>query len=172
MEAGVFPGPDRNRDVAFVHEQSRNRMSATLSLLFLLFSLAGLGLGLPRDAAADSVEAGAPVPVAPEPTPEPLPQIRLRGEVVETACFIMAGRRGAEHRQCAIASARAGQQLGVLDEKTNVLYVAVVDRQAGETESPLLPFIAHRVEVRGQPLEHGELPAIIVSDVRSLRSPR
>lgn len=158
--------------MAFMHEQSRDRTHATFSLLFLLFSVAGLALASPRPATADSVDAGAPVRVAPEPTPEPPPQIRLRGEVVETACFIMAGRRGAEHRQCAIASARAGQQLGVLDEKTNVLYVAVVDRQAGETESPLLPFIAHHVEVRGRPLEHGELPAIIVSDVRSLRSPR
>ncbi len=158
--------------MAFLHEQSRSRTRATFSLLFLLFSSAASELSAPPEAAADSVDAGAPVRVAPRPTPEPPPQIRVRGEVVETACFIMAGRRGAEHQQCAIASARAGQQLGVLDEKTNVLYVAVVDRQAGETESPLLPFIAHRVEVRGQPLEHGDLPALIVSDVRSLRSPR
>ena len=106
------------------------------------------------------------------PPPEPRPEIRLRGEVVETACFIMGNRRGAEHRQCAIASARAGQDLGVLDEKSKQLYVAIVDRRDAGAENPLLPFIAHRVDVRGELLEYGDLPALIVTNVKSLRAPK
>ena len=108
----------------------------------------------------------------PEVTAEPRPQIRVRGEVVETGCFIIGGRKGPDHEQCAIACARAGQDLGVLDEKTKQLYVAVVDRRSGPSQNPLMPFIAHRVEVRGEPLEYGELPALIISDVKSLSGPR
>lgn len=84
----------------------------------------------------------------------------------------MGNRRGAEHRQCAIASARAGQDLGVLDEKSKQLYVAIVDRRDADAENPLLPFIAHRVDVRGELLEYGDLPALIVTDVKSLRAPK
>lgn len=113
-----------------------------------------------------------PAEPTPDPTPAPRPEVRLRGEVVETGCFVIGGRKGAQHEQCAIACARAGQGLGVLDEKTKTLYVAVLDHRDGPTENPLLPFIAHRVEVRGTLLEYGELPAIIVSDVKSLRPPR
>ncbi len=110
-------------------------------------------------------------PVAADPTPEPRPEILLRGEVVETACFVIGNRRGETHRQCAIASARAGQDLGILDEKTGQLHVAIVDRRADTAQSPLVAFIAHRVEVRGEPLEYGELPSLIVHDVRSLGPP-
>jgi len=124
---------------------------------------------------ADDVSGAGSVEVVPEPpesTPEPRPQVRLRGEVVETGCFVIGGRRGQEHEQCAIACARAGQDLGILDERTKRLHLAVVDRRSGPAENPLLPFIAHRVEVRGEVLEYGELPAVIVSDVRSLGRPR
>lgn len=117
-------------------------------------------------AAIGAVPAGASG--IPRATPEPPAQIRLRGEVVETGCFVIGGRRGEQHRQCAIACARAGQPLGVLDEKTDTLYLVVVDRRSGPVENPLLPYIAQRVEVRGEPLEYGDLPALIVSGVRSL----
>lgn len=135
-----------------------------------------VALGGPTAARADEIiqttsRAAAPM-ATPEPTPEPRPQVRLRGEVVETACFIIGNRRGAEHEQCAIASARAGQDLGILDEKTKTLYVAIVDHRIEGAENPLMPFIAHRVEASGVLLdEYGDLPAISVTKVRSLRPP-
>lgn len=107
-----------------------------------------------------------------EPTPEPVPRVRIRGEVVETACFIIGNRTGEVHRQCAIASARAGQDLGILDEKTKTLYLAVVDHRAEGAANPLTPFIAHRVEAYGVLMEYGDLPALQITKVQSLRPPR
>lgn len=115
-----------------------------------------------------------PTPAPPTPTPAPptpTPSLILRGEVVETGCFIIGNRRGPAHAACATACARAGQDLGVLDEESGLLYVAVVDRRDGPTPNPLLPFIAHRVEVQGRALERGGLPAVVISDVRSLAAP-
>lgn len=168
--------------MAFLHEHRRPRIAARYTPRLLLFAacLVVLGAGLLRHAQADEVmveapasEARAPVERAvPVATPEPVPEIRLRGEVVETACFIIGNRKGDVHRQCAIASARAGQDLGILDEKTQQLFVAIVDRRTENTENPLTPFIAHRVEAYGQVLEYGELPAVILSKVKSLRPPK
>ncbi len=130
---------------------------------------AALLLALLVPASAGSSDVSEAPATGPAATPRPL--ARLRGEVVETGCFLIGGRSGPEHEQCAIACARAGQDLGVLDEKSQTLYVAVVDRRSGPAENPLLPFVAHRVEVRGEILDRGDFPAIVISDVRSLAAP-
>lgn len=97
----------------------------------------------------------------------------IRGEVVETACYVMGGRRGEEHRECGIACARAGQPLGILDEKTKTMLFLVLDRRTHEPSNPLLEHIAARVEVRGHRVERGGISGIVVESVKSLgRRPR
>jgi hypothetical protein len=99
-------------------------------------------------------------------------EVVVTGEVVETACFVMAGRKGSLHRQCATACARAGQPLGILEDGTGTLHVAVFDRTESTPDNPLVALIADRVEVRGTAIERGGVSAIAVKRVRSLSPPR
>jgi hypothetical protein len=92
----------------------------------------------------------------------------LRGEVVETGCFVLGGRRGAEHLQCAIACVRAGQELGILDEKTDTVYLVVQDHTNGRPANPVAEHIAERVEVHGTAIERGGIHGVIVRQVKSL----
>lgn len=111
-------------------------------------------------------------PAANVETPESA-VVTVRGEVVETACYVMADRRGEEHRQCGITCARAGQPLGILDEKTRTLLFLVLDRRGGEPRNPLLDLVASRVEVRGRRFERGGITGIVVDQVKDLgRRPR
>lgn len=92
----------------------------------------------------------------------------LRGEVVETGCFVIGNRHGKKHRQCAIACARAGQDLGILDAKTGVLYVELRDQEEDPVPSQLLAHVAQQVEVRGQILAAGGVQGISINRVRAL----
>ncbi len=94
--------------------------------------------------------------------------IVLRGEVVEPGCFVIGNRRGEAHRQCAIACARGGQDLAILDEKTRLLWLELPDRRAGAAEQQLLPHVAQRVEVRGTPYERGGMRGLRIETVRAL----
>lgn len=96
----------------------------------------------------------------------------LRGEVVETGCFIIGNRRGELHKPCALACARAGQDLGILDDKTKTLYVLVQDLTAGPQPNPLLEHVASKVEVRGTLVERGGINGVVVRQVRSLSPSR
>lgn len=110
---------------------------------------------------------------APAPTPADGPrEAVLRGEVVETACFVIGGRRGEGHRQCALMGARAGESLGVLDDQTKLLYEVVLDLTAGPQANPLLPFVAEKVEVRGTVIERGGINGIVVRQVKGIGPPR
>lgn len=122
---------------------------------------AALGALVAGPALAASAHSAQPTPAAPRETV-------LRGEVVETGCFVMAGRRGEAHRQCAIACARAGQDLAVLDDKTKTAFLLVQDFTAGTPENPLLEHVGHRVEVRGTTVERGGIRGIIVRQVKPL----
>ena len=120
-----------------------------------------------------AIVLGGTVPVLAAPPPEAIePPIVVRGEVVETACYVMAGRRGESHRQCAISCARAGQPLGIVDEASRTLLFLVLDRRGGEPTNPLLDSIASRVEVRGHRLQRGGINAIVVDQVKELGPPR
>jgi hypothetical protein len=98
-------------------------------------------------------------------------EVAIVGEVVETACWVMAARRGESHRACAIASARAGQDLGLLDDKGN-LYLVVRDLTARAEPNPLRDVIAERVEIRGTLIERGGARAILARHVHSLSEPK
>ncbi len=118
-------------------------------------------------AALGALSALAAPPRA-KPTPAAPRETVLRGEVVETGCFIMAGRRGEAHRQCAIACARAGQDLAILDDKTKTAFLVVQDFTAGTPPNPLLEHLGRRVEVRGATVERGGIRGIIVRQVKPL----
>ncbi len=102
------------------------------------------------------------------PAPTRVP-IVLRGEVVEPSCFVVGNRRGESHRQCAIACARAGQDLAILDERSGLLWLELPDRREGHAEQRLLPHIARRVEVSGFAAERGGVRGLTIESVDELR---
>ena len=102
------------------------------------------------------------------PATEPRAAVVLRGEVVEPSCFVVGNRRGESHRQCAIACARAGQDLAVLDERSGLLWLELPDRREGRAEQRLLPHIARRVEVSGFAAERGGVRGLMVESVHEL----
>lgn len=95
----------------------------------------------------------------------------VRGEVVETACFVIGARRGDGHRQCALMSARSGESLGVLDDQTKLLFVLVPDLTGGPQPNPLAPHVAQKVEVRGVTVERGGINGIVARQVKALGPP-
>lgn len=92
----------------------------------------------------------------------------IRGEVVETGCFVIGDRHGPDHRQCAIACARAGQDLGILDEETGLLHIEIRDQRDAPVPSALLGHVAERVEVRGRGWQRGGLQGIEIRQVQTL----
>lgn len=95
-------------------------------------------------------------------------EIMLRGEIVETGCFVIGNRHGPKHRQCAIACARAGQDLGILDQASGLLHVEIRDQREGTKLSTLLPYVAQNVEVRGRPFIRGGIRGIAIDGIRPL----
>lgn len=47
----------------------------------------------------------------------------LKGEIVDLSCYLGHGEKGASHKQCAIKCAKKGIPIGILDEKSGIVYL-------------------------------------------------
>ena len=90
----------------------------------------------------------------------------ITGAVVDVACWVKSGARGEKHKGCATACAKAGGALGILEDTTNKLYIAVAPKPGGDPKEKLMEHIAHKVEVTGSVATRGDVSTIAVQSVK------
>jgi len=89
----------------------------------------------------------------------------LKGEVVDLACYIHQGAGGEDHRDCAIACAKAGGALGILADD-GTLYISLLpDNHKEGPNAKLIDHAAHQVEVKGYVREKGGVKGIMITSV-------
>ena len=78
----------------------------------------------------------------------------VTGEVIDSACYIKSGLKGADHAKCAAGCAKAGIPLALLSDDGKVVWLA--SKEDMETPNEMLtPFVAKRVTLEGQWFEKG-----------------
>ena len=87
----------------------------------------------------------------------------MKGEVVDLWCFLEGGDRGADHKQCAVSCAKAGNPIGLVTEKDDVM-MGLKDHQPGR--EVLLEKMAETVTVEGTLVKKGGVQVIYVSAVK------
>lgn len=94
------------------------------------------------------------------------------GEVVDPACWIVNGARGETHKECAIACAKAGQVLAILEKKTQKLYLVATDKPGEDPNKGLIDFVAQMVLVKGRVYTRGGATGIKVASVEPYTAPK
>jgi hypothetical protein len=91
--------------------------------------------------------------------------VTVKGEVVDLWCFLEGGDRGADHKECAIKCAKAGNPIGLVTEKGDVyVMMGIKDNQPGR--EVLLDKMAETVTVEGALVKKGGSQLIYVSAVK------
>lgn len=95
--------------------------------------------------------------------------VTLTGEVVDLACYLHGGMKGADHKACAVACSNNGVPLGLLDEKTHKLYVDL-GRDAMNKDVPVLKgHEAERVTVTATVYEKDGLPGMTIQTLQAAK---
>lgn len=87
------------------------------------------------------------------------------GEVVDPACWIVNGAKGDQHKECAIACAKAGQVLAILEAKTNKLYLIATENPGEDPNKGVIDFVAQKVTVTGKTYTRGGFTAIKIASI-------
>ena len=94
-------------------------------------------------------------------------QVTIKGEVIDQPCYEgKNGARGEAHKGCAMACAKRGNQMAIVDESNNV-YSITGDYSANKNEK-LIPFVAEMVEAKGVVTEKDGKKTIEVSSIKKL----
>lgn len=84
------------------------------------------------------------------------------GEVIDLACYVGSGSKGADHADCAKSCLKSGQPMGLLtDDGTLVLLVA--DYRDGEPWEALKDLAGEKAEVSGTLAEKDGMRVVTVT---------
>ena len=100
---------------------------------------------------------------------DPGEEVTIRGEVIDPACYLRAGQKGAAHKQCTIACAKAGHDLAIYDPKADTIYFVVEDKLGTNPNVPIRAFAAEMVEVQGTLYSRSGVKGIVVKTVKPVQ---
>jgi hypothetical protein len=103
---------------------------------------------------------------ADKPAPKPA---KVTGEVIDSACYIKSGAKGAGHVGCAQACAKAGIPLALLEDGSNKVVWLASKEDATTPNEQLLPFAGKKVTVTGSWAERGGAKLLVVDSVQAAK---
>lgn len=89
----------------------------------------------------------------------------LKGEVVDVACYLASGARGADHVQCGEACAKAGGALGILTADGKVYVSLLPDDHKNNPNHLLMDHVGKMVEAKGYVRAKGGVNGIMIRSV-------
>jgi len=98
----------------------------------------------------------------------------ITGEVVDAWCYAsqtMGPGRGPGHRACALNCIHGGVSVGILEEKTNLLYIAAKYKGFKGCQELLLPYVGEKVKVSGWVGDLGGCRMLRIQTVEALTGP-
>ena len=91
--------------------------------------------------------------------------VTVKGEVVDLWCYLEGGDHGADHKECAVSCAKAGNPIGLVTEKGDIyVMMGIKDHQPGK--DVLISKMAETVTVEGTLVRKGGTQVIYVSSVK------
>jgi hypothetical protein len=93
------------------------------------------------------------------------PHTTITGEVVDMWCYLEGGDRGAAKKDCATACAKAGNPIGLLDDK-GTLYVAAGLKDHQPAQALLNSRMSDVVTVTGTVVKKGGTQMIYIDSVK------
>lgn len=80
----------------------------------------------------------------------PSEKVTVTGEVIDTYCYSTEGARGMGHKACAMACAKQGIPVGLLEKGTNKVYVLLPDKKETPIPAGVIDKCGEEITVTGQ----------------------
>jgi hypothetical protein len=82
-------------------------------------------------------------------------QVTIKGELVDSLCYVAMGATGAGHKQCAIDCAKAGIPVSILEDGTGKLYTVLPKEDKTGLPDSVISKMGDKVTLKGDLYEKG-----------------
>lgn len=93
--------------------------------------------------------------------------LTVQGEVVDMACYMSKGSKGAAHKACAVLCAKKGVPIGLLTD-AGELYLLLDDHNNPDPYDDAKKLAGERAEVTGKKYAKQGVASIVVASVKGL----
>ena len=93
--------------------------------------------------------------------------VTVKGEIVDLACYLDHGARGAKHQQCALTCLKNGEPMGLLTESGEV-YLLLADHQDAKPFEEAKTYAADQVEITGPVAQKAGITGLTVMSVKKM----
>ena len=92
-------------------------------------------------------------------------EITIKGELVDSLCYVAMNAKGAGHKQCAIACAKAGIPISMLEDGTGKLYTVLPKEDKTGYPESVVNRMGEMVTLKGDLYENGGNRYVTVESV-------
>ncbi len=93
--------------------------------------------------------------------------LTVQGEILDMACYMSKGLKGAAHKPCAVMCAKKGVPIGVLTDAGQV-YLLLDDHNNSDPYDAAKKLAGERAEITGKKFDKQGVASIVVSDAKAL----
>jgi Tfp pilus assembly protein FimT len=93
--------------------------------------------------------------------------VAVQGEIVDLACYMAKGSRGAAHKACAVMCAKKGVPIGVLTD-TGEMYLLLDDHNNPDPYDAAKTLAGERAEISGKKYNKQGVASIVVGAAKRL----
>ncbi len=91
--------------------------------------------------------------------------VAIKGELVDSLCYVAMGATGSGHKQCAITCAKAGIPISILEEGTGKLYTVLPAKDKTGYPENIISKMGEKVTLKGDLYENGGNRYVTVESV-------
>ena len=95
--------------------------------------------------------------------------VAIKGELVDSLCYVAMGAKGKGHKQCAIDCIKGGLPAGILEDKTNNVYSVVPKSGMEGPSKDLASLSASKVTLTGVMMEKGGQKLFIYNKIEAVK---
>ena len=92
-------------------------------------------------------------------------EIAIKGELVDSLCYVAMAAKGAGHKQCAMDCAKAGIPISILEDGTGKLYTVLPKKDKTGYPETVINHMGETVTLKGDLYENGGNRYVTVESV-------
>ena len=130
----------------------RKIVMAGMAVVFLvMFGLTNLSVAMAHEAGMAGMEQGK--------------EVAIKGELVDSLCYVAMASKGSGHKQCAMDCAKAGIPISIVEEGTGKLYTVLPKEDKKGYPAGVISKMGEKVTLKGDLYENGGNKYVTVESV-------
>ena len=126
-------------------------MTGIVTMFLAIFGFSDLSVAMAHEAGMAGMETGS--------------EVTIKGELVDSLCYVAMASKGSGHKQCAMDCAKAGIPISIVEDGTSKVYTVLPKEDKTGYPKNVISKMGEKVTLKGDLYEKGGNKYVTVESV-------